>query len=182
MGRQGWGWAADRFRDLFLPPRSRQECADQEDGAAQIKETMQIGRNRERTAVMRNLRFSVVLSVVLLALLFAGVLSGDGTERPRPDRDARLLIAEMPGRYAAVRRAPVASAATPLLGAILIAEYDFDEAGLPDPEGWSGEDVWAPQDTFFHVDDFSGLGSGFTPIQGTKSLWCETADSVRYWT
>ena len=39
-------------------------------------------------------------------------------------------------------------------------------------------DNTAQVDTFFHVDDFAGLGGGdfgrLVPIEGTKSLWCGT--------
>ncbi len=43
-------------------------------------------------------------------------------------------------------------------------------------QGWTRLDRTAQYDTFFHVDDFSGLGGGsygrLVPISGTKSMWC----------
>jgi hypothetical protein len=43
-------------------------------------------------------------------------------------------------------------------------------------QGWSRLDRTAQADTFFHADDFSGLGGGsygrLVPIDGAKSMWC----------
>jgi hypothetical protein len=43
-------------------------------------------------------------------------------------------------------------------------------------QGWSRLDRTAQKDTFFHVDDFFGLGGGnygrLVPIAGAKSMWC----------
>jgi hypothetical protein len=62
-------------------------------------------------------------------------------------------------------------------GVVSIAYYTFDDGlGGPDPMGWTTMDASAQLDTFFHVDDFAGLGGGewgtYTPISGSKSLWC----------
>lgn len=42
--------------------------------------------------------------------------------------------------------------------------------------GWTREDNTAQVDTFFHVDNFVGLGGGdfglLVPIEGAKSMWC----------
>jgi hypothetical protein len=42
--------------------------------------------------------------------------------------------------------------------------------------GWTKSDETAQQGTFFHVDDFAGLGGGsyggLTPLEGAKSMWC----------
>jgi len=44
--------------------------------------------------------------------------------------------------------------------------------------GWTKLDQTAQVKTFFHVDDFAGLGGGYrgklVPISGTKSMWCGT--------
>ncbi len=51
--------------------------------------------------------------------------------------------------------------------------YDFDHQ---DWQGWTQSDNTAQKGTFFHVDDFAGLGGGsfgrLVPIEGTKSMWC----------
>ena len=51
--------------------------------------------------------------------------------------------------------------------------YDFEVA---DWQGWTGIDNTAQEGTFFHVDDFAGLGGGssgrLVPIDGDKSMWC----------
>jgi hypothetical protein len=60
----------------------------------------------------------------------------------------------------------------------VLAEFDF---GLidPDPQGWVSVDRHEQEGTFFHVDDFAGLGGGesgrLAPLHGQKSLWCGSA-------
>ncbi len=54
-----------------------------------------------------------------------------------------------------------------------IVWYDFETM---DWQSWTQVDNTAHIDTFFHVDDFAGLGGGswgrLVPIEGTKSIWC----------
>jgi len=54
-----------------------------------------------------------------------------------------------------------------------IVWYDFETMHW---QGWSRLDRTAQVDTFFHVDDFAGLGGGshgrLIPLEGTKSMWC----------
>ncbi|MCK4235705.1 MAG: hypothetical protein KAX38_01210, partial [Candidatus Krumholzibacteria bacterium] len=54
-----------------------------------------------------------------------------------------------------------------------IVWYDFE---CMDWQGWTRVDNTAQIDTFFHVDDFSGLGGGdyggLVAIEGAKSMWC----------
>jgi len=54
-----------------------------------------------------------------------------------------------------------------------LACYDFETM---DWQGWSRGDRTAQPDTFFHVDNFIGLGGGergfLEPIEGTQSMWC----------
>jgi hypothetical protein len=55
----------------------------------------------------------------------------------------------------------------------VIASFDFEDGmGGADAQGWQSRDATAPPDTFFHVDDFSGLDPEYAPLSGTKSLWC----------
>lgn len=67
--------------------------------------------------------------------------------------------------------------ATAVAETFVLAEFDFGglSAG-PDPQGWYGVDLTAQSATFFHVDDFAGLGGGNTgrlvPINDQQSLWC----------
>jgi hypothetical protein len=43
-------------------------------------------------------------------------------------------------------------------------------------QGWTRVDFTSQNDTYFHVDDFAGLGGGtfggLVPLEGTKSMWC----------
>ena len=54
-----------------------------------------------------------------------------------------------------------------------IASYDFEQVNW---QGWTRIDNTAQKGTFFHVDDFAGLGGGshgrLVPVEGTKSMWC----------
>ena len=51
--------------------------------------------------------------------------------------------------------------------------YDFESQ---DWQSWTQVDNTAQKGTFFHVDDFAGLGGGtfgrLVPIEGDKSVWC----------
>ena len=51
--------------------------------------------------------------------------------------------------------------------------YDFEDM---DWQGWTQVDNTWQHDTYFHADDFDGLGGGdygrLVPIEGTKSIWC----------
>jgi hypothetical protein len=57
--------------------------------------------------------------------------------------------------------------------------YDFEQMNW---QGWTQKDNTAQEDTFSHVDDFSGLdppGGTYgllVPIEGTKSMWCGARD------
>ncbi|MCK4350157.1 MAG: hypothetical protein KAX13_04825 [Candidatus Krumholzibacteria bacterium] len=54
----------------------------------------------------------------------------------------------------------------------LIVHYDFE---YMDWQGWTRVDRTAQVDTFFHADDFAGLGGGdfgkLVPLEGSKSIW-----------
>jgi hypothetical protein len=43
-------------------------------------------------------------------------------------------------------------------------------------QGWTKIDFTSQNDSYFHVDDFAGLGGGsfggLVPVEGTKSMWC----------
>jgi len=56
-----------------------------------------------------------------------------------------------------------------------LVRYDFETMEW---QGWTRVDRTAQADTFFHVDDFAGLGGGssglLSPIEGTRSAWCGT--------
>ncbi|HKW13963.1 MAG TPA: FlgD immunoglobulin-like domain containing protein [Candidatus Krumholzibacteria bacterium] len=58
-----------------------------------------------------------------------------------------------------------------------IRTYSFDNAGVPNAQGWTTQDMTAQYGVFWHVDDFAGL-SGYAPLQGTKSMWCGVRPGV----
>jgi len=63
-----------------------------------------------------------------------------------------------------------------------IVWFDFE---FQDWQGWTSIDATAQVDTFFHVDDFSGLDGGdfgrLHPLEGTRSLWCGTAPGTDFY-
>ena len=76
-----------------------------------------------------------------------------------------------------------------------IVWYDFEGGTGPNappnlPAGWKKIDGTAQDDTFFHVDDFLGMGGGYrgllAPLEGDLSMWCgvrwsATADPFCGW-
>jgi len=66
---------------------------------------------------------------------------------------------------------PLRSAAA--VDTTVLSYWDFSGCNT---EGWTSADRTAQVGTFFHVDDFAGLGGGdfgrLNPIEGNQSLWC----------
>jgi hypothetical protein len=122
---------------------------------------------------MKRFLFCLVLSA-LLSIFISTVSSG----RKTPGREAPKKNAE---HYApAWRDRPLEimeMQATALADTYVLAEFNFDGPLGADPQGWYGVDlsIYATG-TYFHVDDFSGLGGGtyggLVPIEGSQSLWC----------
>ncbi|HMA76994.1 MAG TPA: hypothetical protein VKO43_06780, partial [Candidatus Krumholzibacteriaceae bacterium] len=61
-----------------------------------------------------------------------------------------------------------------------IVRYDFETL---DWQGWERVDNTADPDTFFHVDDFSGLESygRLEAIEGSQSIWCGSRPADDYY-
>lgn len=82
------------------------------------------------------------------------------------------------------------------IGKSLVATWDFESAsGQPDRQGWTTADLTEQLGTFFHVEDFVGLGAGgggggggdtgLSPLSGARSLWigarpCATEELCSY--
>ncbi len=58
-----------------------------------------------------------------------------------------------------------------------LKQYTFDNAGAPDAQGWTTNDLTTQSGTYWHVDDFAGL-AGYAPLGGTKSMWCGVRPGV----
>ena len=60
--------------------------------------------------------------------------------------------------------------------------YDFEQFAW---QGWTTVDNTAQGGTFFHVDDFAGLGGGtrgmLVPLEGTRSMWCGVRPGTDYY-
>jgi hypothetical protein len=117
----------------------------------------------------------IALAVILVATVF---VPDDVQARPREEDTKGLrpvvsvpdeLRAEGEALLESMGMAPAAAA----VDTYCIVWYDFEHMDL---QGWSIIDETAQIDTFFHVDDFAGLGGGdfgrLQPIEGTKSAWC----------
>ncbi len=108
--------------------------------------------------------FEVMLVILCLVAVAATARSPrEGKKRPQPVQ----LVSDTP--------APPSLIAAVVDTAILAA-FDFDDLGGPDPQGWTSVDLTAQSGQYWHVDDFAGLGGGtfgaLAPIDGSKSLWC----------
>ncbi|HEU4364512.1 MAG TPA: hypothetical protein VFT13_03510, partial [Candidatus Krumholzibacteria bacterium] len=55
----------------------------------------------------------------------------------------------------------------------VLYQASFDASGSCTEQGWTSVDLTAQEQHYFHVDDYAGLNPGaFSPLAGTKSLWC----------
>lgn len=117
--------------------------------------------------------FAVILAVTVL-------VPDIGQARPKEEETKGIrpviqvsdeLAAEGQALLESLGRAPMSAA----VDTYCIIWYDFETF---DWQGWTVIDETAQLDTFFHVDDFAGLGGGdygrLVPIEGTKSAWCGT--------
>ncbi len=102
--------------------------------------------------------------VVVLATFFANNAHSGRSTEPSP--------AQSPGRPLAELLDPRGFATTAV--ETTLATFTFDNgSGGPDAQGWTAVDRTAQIGAFFHVDNFAGLGGApWTPLSGTKSLWC----------
>jgi len=75
---------------------------------------------------------------------------------------------------------PRVSRAPALASTTWLGSWNFDEGGFGCNAGsWTSSDLTEQGGTFWHVDDFAGLGGGsfgrLNAIEGTQSLWCGAA-------
>jgi hypothetical protein len=115
------------------------------------------------------------LSVILaIAILVSSIFSAQAAARERTNPGLRPMRAmsetEMtpladPGLRGLYEEAAVDT--------YCLVWYDFETLNW---QGWTRVDRTGQQGTFFHVDDFAGLGGGdfggLVPLEGTKSMWC----------
>lgn len=73
------------------------------------------------------------------------------------------------------------------IGKSLVATWEFESAsGQPDRQGWTTVDLTEQLGTFFHVEDFVGLGgAALSSLSGARSLWigarpCATEELCSY--
>jgi len=64
---------------------------------------------------------------------------------------------------------------------IVLAEFTFDNAGTPDPQGWSTHDISGDLAVFTHVANSTELDGGdfgrLNVLAGNQSLWCGAVQS-----
>jgi len=115
-----------------------------------------------------------VLAALAVIIVLAGSSSLEAKEPKkeqvrfyRPDYGETSIA--IPRHEAMMSLMPTATAAD----TYCVVWYDFETI---DWQGWTIVDNTASEDTFFHVDDFAGLGGGswgrLVPIEGAKSIWC----------
>jgi hypothetical protein len=119
----------------------------------------------------------VLLGVCLLAL-YVGSVSARDIDRSGI-RAMKAVSEENPALIDEGLQTLMASAAA---DTYCIVWYDFEQMVW---QGWTQVDNTAQVDTFFHVDDFAGLGGGdfgrLVALEGTKSLWCGTPPGTDFY-
>jgi len=112
---------------------------------------------------------SLLLCFCLVALL-VGTVSARQTAK-LPKQPFRIISSDAPLESTDMDRRALNESA--VVDTYCIVGYNFEPHSW---QGWTRVDRTAQVDTFFHVDDFSGLGGGsfgsLVPLQGTKSMWC----------
>ncbi len=113
-----------------------------------------------------------VLAALAVIIVFS-VFSSSGAKEPKTERprfyrpDYKETSIDIPGYE------PGSKLMAAAVDTYCIVWYDFEQM---DWQSWTRVDNTAPEDTFFHVDDFAGLGGGswgrLVPIEGAKSIWC----------
>ena len=117
---------------------------------------------------------TLALIAVTAALFSIASFARDTTHRsePIPTSDPPRRSFDTPGTAAAM--SAVAAANTTVL-----YETTFDAGGSCSASGWTAVDMTAQPGDFFHVDDYAGLPpSDFSPLAGTKSLWCGAREAT----
>lgn len=116
--------------------------------------------------------FKVPLLLVLATIPVVG-LGITGSNEPAPS-ERNLVMQKLPDQTGQTRIASRAETT-------ILAEYTFDTAGSPDPQGWTTHDLTVQVDTFFHVAGVAELNGGnggmLVPLDGVQSLWCGLAPS-----
>ncbi len=118
-----------------------------------------------------------VLAALAVIVVFSGISSLEAkeekTQRPifyRPNYEETDID---PPECGGTMMDLTPAAAVAAVDTYCIVWFDFDSM---DWQGWTKWDMGAQPDTFFHVDDFAGLGGGdfgrLLPVEGTKSMWC----------
>jgi hypothetical protein len=114
------------------------------------------------------------LSMVLVALCLAAALATSVSARDPVRTGLRPMVpwteTELPELVDPGLRDMNMEAA---VDTYCIVWYTFEHMNW---QGWTRLDRTAQMDTFFHVDDFAGLGGGdfgrLVPLEGAKSMWC----------
>ena len=110
---------------------------------------------------------ALALTIAAVALFSSASIARDVTPRsePIPTSEPPRRAFDTPGTARAM--SAVAAANTTVLYAAT-----FNGANC-NASGWTAVDMTAQVGDFFHVDDYAGLPpSDFSPLAGTKSLWC----------
>ena len=109
-----------------------------------------------------------VAAAILAALVSTAEAREDRSIAGRPARSEGRLEAPLPDGIDSLGLYTAAAVDT-----YCTVWYTFETNSW---QGWTRVDNTAQKGTFFHVDDFAGLGGGvhggLMPLEGTKSMWC----------
>ncbi|UCG51501.1 MAG: T9SS type A sorting domain-containing protein [Candidatus Latescibacterota bacterium] len=117
--------------------------------------------------------FGIVLTVLMIASA-SGLWARDGGKHNAQQR--KVTVDHIDKSDRPLSRV-AASFVSSQVDTYVLAEFSFDDGfGNCDPQGWISFDRTAQLDTFFHIDDFTGLNGGdfgrLTPLEGQQSMWC----------
>ena len=110
-----------------------------------------------------------LLVLSLAVLLLATALHSRDTKNSQVRIQRAISEGEFLSEIAELDPGLLAQYTSAAVDTYCIVWYDFEPN---DWQGWTRYDDTAQPDTFFHVDDFAGLGGGYGPIEGTRSIWC----------
>ena len=114
--------------------------------------------------------FSAILAISILIIGVSSIVPAREAANPRMREMKEISRAQSRGLVDPGLRDLYDAAA---VDTYCLARYNFD---FNNWQGWTPVDRTAQPDTFFHVDDFYGLGGGahgyLVPLEGWKSMWC----------
>ena len=114
-------------------------------------------------------RLGTLLVLSLAILLLATALHSRDTKNDQVRFQQAISEGEFLSDIAELDPGLLAWYSSSAVDTYCIVWYDFESM---DWQGWTRYDDTEQRGTFFHADDFAGLGGGYAPLEGARSIWC----------